>query len=84
VERAVAHAGGEAVGLDLVNPNVAFSVAQAYARLGDRANMLRWLGRGIDWRAFPMPYVNVEPAFDRFRSDADFRSLLSRMRFPAN
>jgi tetratricopeptide (TPR) repeat protein len=83
IGKTLPYAEGEMVGAELVNPNVAYKAAVAFARLGDRKSVLRWLDTGIGRRAFLMPYVNVDPVFDAYRGDAGFRRVLGLMGFPA-
>jgi hypothetical protein len=82
IEKTLPYARGEIVGTEAVNPNMAYKLAEAFARLGDRDNTLAWLDTGIGRRAFLMPYANVDPLFSAYRGDAGFRRALARMGFP--
>ncbi len=70
---------GEGVAVELLNPNLAYRLATASARLGDTANALEWLDTGIGRRAFIMPFASVDPVFDSMRTDPRFLQQLSRM-----
>ena len=52
---------------------------QIYARLGDKENALQGLERIYEEREALGTLVNVDPAFDPFRSDPRFQSLVKRM-----
>jgi len=79
LEKTVPWARGEVIGAGLVNPNIAYRTAEAFARLGDREAAIAWLDTAIGRRAFLMPYANVDPAFAPYRDDREFRRILARM-----
>jgi len=56
-----------------------FGMPQIYARLGDKENALQGLERIYEEREALGTLVNVDPAFDPFRSDPRFQSLVKRM-----
>ncbi len=61
----------------------AYSIAGIWAGLGDRDQTLVWLGNACEERSVRMAYFNVDPAFDAFRSDAQFQEMLRRIMLPA-
>lgn len=70
-----------------VNPqnqtDVAFTLAENYAQLGDRANALRWLEQAAGGEKgtypFAMAYLGVEPRFAFLRGETRFRAVLQKM-----
>ncbi len=62
----------------------AFAIAGVWAGLGDRDQTLLWLEKACEERSARLGFINVEPAFDTFRSDARFQELLNRARLPAS
>ena len=61
----------------------AYSMAGIWAGLGDRDQTLVWLEKACEERTSRMPFLNVDPAFDAFRSDAQFQEMLRRANLPA-
>jgi len=61
----------------------AYSIAGIWAGLGDRDQTLVWLEKAYGERTSRMVFLSVDPAFDAFRSDAQFQELLRRARLPA-
>jgi len=61
----------------------AYSFAELYVGLSDRERTLFWLDRANEERSVRMALLNVDPAFDALRSDAQFRELLRRAKLPA-
>ncbi|HEV8123534.1 MAG TPA: protein kinase [Gemmatimonadales bacterium] len=59
----------------------AFDIATIYAGLGDHANTLKWLEKAFQERAPYLTFLAVDPQFDSFRSDPEFRDLLRRIGF---
>jgi TolB-like protein/DNA-binding winged helix-turn-helix (wHTH) protein len=57
-------------------------VAMLYVWAGEKAQALEWLKKGFEVRDPNMPYINVDPTYDRLRSDPRFQDLLRRMNFP--
>jgi hypothetical protein len=51
-------------------------------RLGDKACALRWLEKGYQERDDLMIQLNVDPVFDRIRTDPRFRELVHRVGLP--
>jgi serine/threonine-protein kinase len=80
VDKTVPYVTG--LGGDLVNPNLAYRLATAFAAMGDDADTLHWLADGVSRRAFLMPLANVDPVFDRLRGDGRFQDILSTMGLP--
>jgi TolB-like protein/Tfp pilus assembly protein PilF len=61
----------------------AYSIAKVYAGLGEREEVLRWLGRALEERSSRTVFLTLDPAFDAFRDNAQFRELLRRAARPA-
>ncbi|MBV8141122.1 MAG: protein kinase [Verrucomicrobia bacterium] len=57
-------------------------VARIYAALHDKRQTLMWLDQANDERASWLAFVNVDPAFDSFRSDAEFQNFIARAKLP--
>lgn len=57
-------------------------VAAVYAGLGDEDHAFDWLTKAYQERSSSMAFLNVNPFFDRLRSDPRFQGLLQRMNFP--
>jgi TolB-like protein/Flp pilus assembly protein TadD len=60
-----------------------YSIASIHAALGEVEEGLRWLTQAYEVRDRAMVYVQVNPRFDRLRSDPRFGELVRRMRFPS-
>ncbi len=58
----------------------AYSVAELYARLGERDQALQWLDKGYQERSHNMAFIKIEPMLDSLHSDPRFQNLLRRMR----
>jgi tetratricopeptide (TPR) repeat protein len=57
-----------------------YSVAIAYAGVGDRERALEWLTRAVDEHDPNIPlYLRIDPLLDSLRSDARFQRLLRRV-----
>ncbi len=54
-------------------------IARVYDALGDRAQTLAWLERGLAERATKMTLLAVDPQYDRLRGDPAFVALLARV-----
>lgn len=54
-------------------------VAVGYAALGERDRALDWLETAAEDRDGALPWLTVEPAFDRLRFEPRFRALVDRM-----
>ena len=54
-------------------------IARVYEALGDRAQTLAWLERGLAERATKMTLLAVDPQYDRLRGDPAFVALLARV-----
>ncbi len=79
LEKTVPYARGEVIAAGLVNPNMAYRMAEAFARLGDREAAIAWLDTAAGRHAFLMPYANVDPVFASLRDGGGFRRILARM-----
>ena len=68
-----------ALQLRVVRPHdAALNVARAYARLDNRKQAFRWIAHALDLGLPDAQRLYDEPAFTRYRADADFISLASR------
>jgi serine/threonine-protein kinase len=62
---------------------VAFDLASAYARVGDKENAFKWLEKSYEEReGGSITTVRWEPAFNSLRGDPRFADLLRRMGLP--
>jgi hypothetical protein len=57
-----------------------YSIAQTYARLGEKDKALTWLEMAYEQHDSKLPPIAVEPMFEGMRSDPRFRSLVSRLK----
>jgi tetratricopeptide (TPR) repeat protein len=57
-----------------------YPLATAYAALGDNDRAMDYLERAFNERSYYVVWLNVDPIFDRLRSDARFQDLLRRVR----
>ncbi|HMG36371.1 MAG TPA: hypothetical protein VKM94_20720 [Blastocatellia bacterium] len=57
----------------------AYTLAVAYAGIGDKDRAFEWLERAYDERASWLIFLKVEPVFNSLRSDARFDPLLHRI-----
>lgn len=57
-----------------------YSVAQTYARLGEKDQTLTWLEKAYQEHDSGLVSLRVEPMFDAVRSDPRFQDLLKRMK----
>ena len=57
-----------------------FAAAFVHAGLGDDSQ-IHWLGRACDVRDVHLMFLTVDPKWDRFRSNPEFRGLLARCAF---
>ena len=55
---------------------------QRHAGLDEPDRVFEWLEESYGARDTWLPFMHVEPAFDRVRSDPRFQDLLRRMNFP--
>ena len=60
-----------------------FSLAVAYAGLGDKDRALAYLRKAYDERCDLVPTLKVHPLFESLHSDPRFQKLLQRIGFPA-
>jgi len=56
-----------------------YSIAQIYARLGEKPQAFAWLERAYQERDSGLVSLKVEPAFDSMRAESQFQSLLQRI-----
>jgi len=54
-------------------------IAAVYAALDDEANCLTWLGKAVQERASALIYLNVDPVFDRMRSNPRFQAIVAQV-----
>ncbi len=59
-----------------------YNIAQIHARLGHKPEAHAMLERAYSSRDGNLTYVKVDPAFDDFRSDAQFQGLLLKLAIP--
>ena len=59
-----------------------YEIALNYAYMGDRDHTFEWLEKAYTERSGRMEYIKTEEAFEPFRSDPQYISLLQRMRMP--
>jgi hypothetical protein len=67
---------------DEVTSFTTFSIAGAYARLGERDRAFEWLERAYAERSPGMPHVRELLQFDSLRADPRFADLLRRIGLP--
>lgn len=58
---------------------VATNLSRHYARLGDRADALRWIGTALDRREDAAIHLRTNPDYDSLRGDPGFDRLLARV-----
>ncbi len=56
-----------------------YFIAWAYAALGDKEMAFEWLQRALEERDLNLPYVRIEPSFDKIRSDPRYPLLVHLM-----
>jgi serine/threonine-protein kinase len=61
-------------------PSTCFALT--HAGLGENAQALDWLERGVDRRETPMTGIGVHPAYDNLRGEPRFAALLVRLDLP--
>jgi serine/threonine protein kinase/Tfp pilus assembly protein PilF len=57
-----------------------YSIAQTYARLGEKEKALTWLEMAFEQHDSKLSSIAVDPTLESLRSDARFRSLIARMK----
>ena len=57
--------------------------ARTYSELGDKEKALGSLERALQERAFLMPFVSADPAFDSLRAEPRFQEILRKMKLSA-
>ena len=68
---------GRAVNLSSRDVSTIYRIGTAYNLLGDRPNMLRWIGDAVR-SGFGVGEVLRDPDFVKLRDDAEFRDMLER------
>jgi TolB-like protein/DNA-binding winged helix-turn-helix (wHTH) protein len=58
-------------------------IAAVYFHLGDDDRGFQWLERAVAERVSYVRWLNVHPAYDRWRNDPRFTALVQRLRLPA-
>jgi serine/threonine protein kinase/tetratricopeptide (TPR) repeat protein len=56
-----------------------YYIAIVYHGLGDQQETFAWLNKAYDERSFLLPWLKVEPKFERLRSDPRFVNLMRRV-----
>jgi len=56
-----------------------YEVAEVYAYLGEKDEVLQWLEKAYHERSSEILCINVDPAFQDFRGDARFQDLVRRL-----
>jgi len=59
-----------------------YAIANVYFLLGDADRGFEWMERAVSKRLGYVRWMNVHPAFDRWRSDPRFAALVQRLRLP--
>lgn len=57
----------------------AYGIALIHLGLDNRVAALEWLNKAYEEGFIWMVYLNVDPAFDNIRDEADFKSVQQRM-----
>ena len=60
----------------------AYDIAEMYLALGEDERTIDWLQKAADERANQVIYLNVDPRFDRLRSNRRFQVLCQRIGVP--
>jgi TolB-like protein/DNA-binding winged helix-turn-helix (wHTH) protein/thioredoxin-like negative regulator of GroEL len=60
-----------------------YAIGNTYLLLGDAERGFEWLGRAVARRMGYVRWMNVHPAFDRWRNDPRFVALVAQLRLPA-
>jgi TolB-like protein/DNA-binding winged helix-turn-helix (wHTH) protein len=58
-------------------------IAMVYFHLGDDERGFHWLERAVEKRVASMRWLNVHPAYDKWRADPRFVALVRQLRLPA-
>jgi hypothetical protein len=59
-----------------------YLIALVHTSLGENDAAFEWLTKGFEARSPWMAWVNVEPKFDRLRSDPRFADLINKIGLP--
>lgn len=57
-----------------------FAFATIYMGLGDKDQAFEWFNKTFDENPYRLSFINVDPRFDKLRSDPRFTDLLRRMK----
>jgi serine/threonine-protein kinase len=60
----------------------AYTIAAAYAAVGDEDEAFNWLERAFEEHSLELTFAAVEPEMDVLRDDPRFRNLMRRMNLP--
>jgi TolB-like protein/Flp pilus assembly protein TadD len=63
--------------------SIALDIATVYAGLGNKAEALDWLERGVEGHALLL-YLGIEPAFQSLANEPRFQALLKRIGLPTS
>lgn len=64
------------------SPADVYSIANTYLLLGDTDRGFEWMQRAVSGRVSYTRWMNVHPAFDRWRNDPRFVALVAQLRLP--
>lgn len=64
-------------------PADVYSIANTYLLLGETDRGFEWMQRAVSGRVGYTRWMNVHPAFDRWRNDPRFVALVAQLRLPA-
>jgi len=59
-----------------------WQIGTLYTRAGKVDEALEWLEKAFDERDSNIPYIRVDPIFDRLREEPRFQELIRRLNFP--
>lgn len=61
------------------NGNRYLAIAQAYLQTGESRTSLSYIEKAYQERAFLLPFMNSDPAYDPLRNEPEFQAILRRM-----
>jgi len=64
-------------------PGDLHGIAMVYFHLGDDERGFHWLERAVEKRVGSLRWLNVHPAYDKWRADPRFVALVRQLRLPA-
>jgi len=59
-----------------------YPLVEAYLNLGQDAETIVWLRRASELRDNEIIFLNVDPRFDRLRSNPAFQEIVHSLKFP--